>query len=168
MTSLRKHLLVWLLPVFLAAAIIATVWTYYMFGNMVSMFMDGQMSVLADSHAAETFGPPTLRPLTDHHVEKGALIVQIWDGQGSLLTSSYPAVAAPWVRFGVRRSASLSFSPRVHYLRQLLRTEVDFSPRCVRTGLRWARHLLFGACSLRWSRRFCSRSQSFAVIVPPS
>jgi len=35
--SLREHLLLWLLPVFLAAAIIATVWTYYMFGNMVSI-----------------------------------------------------------------------------------------------------------------------------------
>jgi signal transduction histidine kinase len=94
-TSLRKHLLVWLIPVFLAAAVIATVWTYYMFGSMVSMFMDSQMSVLADSHAAETIGPPSLRPLTDHHVQKGGLIVQIWDGQGGLLTSSYPSLAAP-------------------------------------------------------------------------
>jgi signal transduction histidine kinase len=93
--SLRKHLLVWLLPVFLVAAVIATVWTYYMFGNMVSMFMDNQMSVLADSHSVETLGPPTLRPLSEHHVEKGGLIVQIWDGQGSLLTTSYPALAVP-------------------------------------------------------------------------
>ena len=95
MKSLREHLLMWLLPVFLAAAIIATVWTYYMFGNMVTLFMDHQMSALADSHAVETLGPPTLRPLPDYHIEKGALIVQIWDGQGSLLTSSYPTLAVP-------------------------------------------------------------------------
>jgi two-component system, OmpR family, sensor kinase len=95
MKSLRKHLLVWLLPVFLAAAVIATVWTYYMFGNTASMFMDHQMRVLAESHAVETLGPPTLRPLTDRHVEMGALIVQIWDGQGTLLASSYPPLAAP-------------------------------------------------------------------------
>jgi two-component system, OmpR family, sensor kinase len=94
-TSLRKHLLMWLLPVFLAGAVIATVWTYYKFGNMVGLFMDKQMSVLADSHSAETIGPPSLRPLTDHHVEDGGLIVQIWDGQGSLLTSSYPPLAVP-------------------------------------------------------------------------
>jgi two-component system, OmpR family, sensor kinase len=94
-TSLRKHLLMWLLPVFLAAAVIATVWTYYVFGSMVSLFMDNQMSVLAESHAAETIGPPSLRPLSDHYVQKGALVVQIWDGQGSLLTSSYPSLAAP-------------------------------------------------------------------------
>jgi len=94
-TSLRKHLLMWLLPVFLAGAVIATVWTYYKFGNMVGLFMDKQMSVLADSHSAETIGPPSLRPLTNHHVEDGGLIVQIWDGQGSLLTSSYPPLAVP-------------------------------------------------------------------------
>ena len=95
MKSLREHLLLWLLPVFLAAAIIATVWTYYMFGNMVTMFMDHQMSALADSHAVETIGPPNLRPLPGQHIEKGALIVQIWDEQGGLLTSSYPSLAVP-------------------------------------------------------------------------
>jgi two-component system, OmpR family, sensor kinase len=100
MKSLRKQLLVWLVPVFLAAAVIASVWTYYMFGSMVSWFMDSQMQVLADSHAQETIGPPTLRPLTEHYVEKGATIVQIWDGQGSLLTSSYPALAMPLLKAG--------------------------------------------------------------------
>lgn len=95
MTSLRKRLLVWLVPIFAAAAVIATVWTYTMFGNMVSLFMDGQLRVLADSQAQPTIGPPNLRPLTDHSVGKGAMFVQIWDEQGSLLTSSYPAIAVP-------------------------------------------------------------------------
>jgi two-component system OmpR family sensor kinase len=94
-TSLRKHLLWWLIPVFVAAAVIATVWTYYMFGSMVSMFMDSQMRVLADSHAAETLSLPPLRQLTDHEVSKGSLIVQIWDGQGRLLATSYPALVVP-------------------------------------------------------------------------
>jgi two-component system OmpR family sensor kinase len=94
-TSLRRHLLAWLVPVFLAAALMAVGCTYYMYGAMVSWFMDSQMQVLAESHTAETIGPPALRPLTDHHIEKGVLIVQIWDGQGNLLTSSYPAVTVP-------------------------------------------------------------------------
>jgi len=94
-TSLRKHLLVWLIPIFAAAAVIATVWTYTMFGNMVSMFMDNQLRVLADSQAQPTIGPPNLRPLTEHSVSKGAMFVQIWDEQGRLLTSSYPAIAVP-------------------------------------------------------------------------
>jgi two-component system, OmpR family, sensor kinase len=95
MKSLRKRLLAWLLPVFLAVAVISTVWTYYMFGSMVSWFMDNQMRVLADSHAAETVGPPTLRPLTDMNVNKGDLIIQIWDAKGGLLASSYPSLALP-------------------------------------------------------------------------
>lgn len=111
MTSLRKSLLAWLVPVFLAAAVIASVWTYYMFGSMVSWFMDSQMQVLADSHSENSLGLPTLRPLTDHHIEKGGTFVQIWDGQGALLTTSYPALAVPLqqsdgfedLRIGARR-----------------------------------------------------------------
>ncbi len=95
MTSLRKSLLVWLVPVFLTVAIVASVWTYYMFGSMVSWFMDSQMQVLADSHAVQTLGPPALRPLSDHNVGKGGLIVQIWDAQGRLLTTSYPSLVVP-------------------------------------------------------------------------
>jgi len=94
-TSLRQRLLVWLIPIFAAAAVIATVWTYTMFGNMVSLFMDNQLRVLADSQAQPTIGPPNLRPLTEHSVGKGAMFVQIWDEQGRLLTSSYPAIAVP-------------------------------------------------------------------------
>jgi signal transduction histidine kinase len=109
--SLRKGLLAWLVPVFLTVAVIASVWTYYMFGNMVSWFMDSQMHVLADSHAEETLGPPTLRSLTQHDVDKGSLVVQIWDEEGHLLASSYPALALPLqskdgfedVRLGSRR-----------------------------------------------------------------
>jgi signal transduction histidine kinase len=94
-TSLRRRLLSWLVPVFLIVAVFASVSTYYMFGNMVSLFMDNQLRVLADSHAPETIGPPNLKPLTEHSVGKGAMFVQIWDTQGRLLTSSYPAIAVP-------------------------------------------------------------------------
>jgi hypothetical protein len=66
-----------------------------MFGSMVGWFMDSQMQGLAESHTAETIGPPALRPLTEHHIEKGGVVMQIWDGQGRLLTSTYPALAAP-------------------------------------------------------------------------
>ena len=110
MTSLRKALLMWLVPVFLVVAVFTSVWTYYMFGSMVSWFMDSQMQVLADSHTAETIGPPALRPLTEHHVAKGGQIVQIWDAQGGLITTSYPSLVVPLqaadgftdIKFGTR------------------------------------------------------------------
>ena len=95
MSSLRKQLLAWLLPMYLVAALLATVCTYAMYGVMVSHFMDSQLQVFADSHAASTGPAPALRPLSEHDVQKGAFIVQIWDRDGRLLTSSWPDLQIP-------------------------------------------------------------------------
>jgi signal transduction histidine kinase len=95
MTSLRKQLLVWIAPVFLIAAVIAAACNYFAFGYMTNFFMDSQMQVMADSHAAAASETPVLRPLTPHSVEKGATIVQIWDNDGRLLTSSLPDLKVP-------------------------------------------------------------------------
>lgn len=146
MTSLRKSLLAWLVPVFLAAAVIASVWTYYMFGSMVSWFMDSQMQVLADSHSENSLGLPTLRPLTDHHIEKGGTFVQIWDGQGALLTTSYPALAVPLqqsdgfedLRIGARRWRIYSVHTRgrtVQSIQCLDFREDVISKQALRAGL---------------------------------
>ncbi|MGH8189058.1 MAG: hypothetical protein ACREUC_21045, partial [Steroidobacteraceae bacterium] len=86
MTSLRKQLLAWIAPVFLIAAAIAAACNYFVFGNMVRFFMDNQLRVMADSHAAAASEAPVLRPLTVHNVEKGDMIVQIWDQNERLLT----------------------------------------------------------------------------------
>jgi two-component system, OmpR family, sensor kinase len=95
MTSLRKQLLVWIAPVFLIAAVIAAACNYFAFGVMVRFFMDNQLHVMADSHAAAASETPVLRPLTAHSVEKGAMVVQIWDKDGRLLTSSLPDLKMP-------------------------------------------------------------------------
>jgi two-component system, OmpR family, sensor kinase len=92
MTSLRKQLLLWLVPVFGAVALFSVLCTYFMYGYMVSWFMDSQLQVLADSHAVATDEAPALRPLTEHAVQKGNPIVQIWNRDGRLMTSSYPDV----------------------------------------------------------------------------
>ena len=123
MTSLRKRLLAFLLPVFLAVAVIASTWTYSMFGNMVGMFMDNQMSVLAHSYAQETLGPPNLRPLSQDSVNEGALIIQIWDAHGSLVASSYPALALPQQPAGGFTEVRLGERPwRVYVMRTPERT----------------------------------------------
>lgn len=95
MTSLRKQLLAWIAPVFLIAAAIAAGCNYFMFGSMVRFFMDNQLRVMADSHAAGASETPALRPLTEHNVAKGDMIVQIWDKDGRLLTSSHPDLKLP-------------------------------------------------------------------------
>ena len=94
MSSLRKQLMVWLLPLYAVAAILACTITYHMYGNLVSFFMDNQLRLFADSHAASSGSVPTLKPLTAHNVvDKGDMFVQVWDRSHRLVTSSYPDLA---------------------------------------------------------------------------
>ena len=89
--SLRKQLMKWLLPLYVVAAIVAATVTYYVYGNMVSVFMDNQLRLFADSHAGASGSTPTLRPLTRHNVvAKGDMFVQIWDRNHRLVASSWP------------------------------------------------------------------------------
>ena len=71
MTSLRKQLLLWLLPIYLVVALVEGTWTYVMYGRMTDQFMDNQLRVLADSHAQSSGPAPAMRPLSGHNVEKG-------------------------------------------------------------------------------------------------
>ncbi|HEY0680703.1 MAG TPA: ATP-binding protein [Steroidobacter sp.] len=94
MSSLRKQLMVWLMPMYVVAAIVAATITYYMYGSMVSFFMDNQLRLFADSHAVSSGSVPALRPLTAYNVvKKGDMVVQIWDRSHRLVTSSWPELA---------------------------------------------------------------------------
>jgi signal transduction histidine kinase len=95
MSSLRRQMLGWLLPLFAIAAILAAVCAYITFGDMVRFFMDSQLRVIADSHADASGPIAALRPLTAHNVDKGDLIVQIWDRDNRLATSSWPTLQLP-------------------------------------------------------------------------
>ena len=90
-SSLRHQLMVWLLPLYVIAAIVAGTVTYYMYGSIVSFFMDNQLQLFADSHAGSSGSMPALRPLNAHNVvKKGDMVVQIWDRNHRLVTSSWP------------------------------------------------------------------------------
>ena len=94
MSSLRKQLMIWLLPMYALAAFVACGITYHMYGSMVSFFMDNQLRVFADSHAVASGPTPAFRPLTAHSVvDKGDMIVQIWDRTHRLVTTSWPELA---------------------------------------------------------------------------
>jgi two-component system, OmpR family, sensor kinase len=95
MISLRKQLLCWLAPLYIGSAIIAAFVAYVTFGWAVDFFMDNQLRVFAESHAAvgEIKGP--LPTLTRHNVQKGDLIVQMWDRNGRLLATSWPDLDLP-------------------------------------------------------------------------
>jgi signal transduction histidine kinase len=92
--SLRHHLMKWLLPLYVVAAVIAAIVTYHIYGNMVAFFMDNQLRVFADSHAVASGPTPAFRPLTRYNVvQKGDMVVQIWDRENRLVTSSWPELA---------------------------------------------------------------------------
>lgn len=94
MTSLKHQLMTWLMPLYVVAAIVAAIVTYYIYGSMVAFFMDNQLRVFADSHAVASGPTPAFRPLTRHSVvQKGDMIVQIWDRENRLVTSSWPELA---------------------------------------------------------------------------
>lgn len=93
--SLRKQLLVWLLPTYVVAAICAIVWNYMMYGWSVREFLDSQLQVFANSHVSSTGRIPALQPLDQHTMKIGDLSVQIWDRDGRLLTTSRPDLPLP-------------------------------------------------------------------------
>ena len=91
MTSFRRQLMSWLLPLYVVAAIVAAASTYRMYGNMVTSFMDNQLQLFADSHAVASGPTPALRALSPHSViDKGNMVVQIFDRSHRLVTSSSP------------------------------------------------------------------------------
>jgi len=95
MCSLRRALLLWLVPLFLVVGCASAAFSYFSHGRMVNEFMDTQMEELADSLAGHGGGlmPP---PLSQERVEKGGMyVVQVWSPGGKLLKTSWPQLAAP-------------------------------------------------------------------------
>ena len=94
MTSLRRQLMTWLMPLYVVAAILAATIVYYAYGGIVAYFMDNQLRVFADSHAVASGPTSAFRPLTRHNVvHKGDMVLQIWDREHRLVTSSWPDLA---------------------------------------------------------------------------
>jgi signal transduction histidine kinase len=94
MCSLRRALMLWLVPLFLlvgALGAVASYWSYYM---MVSTFMDEQMQQLATALGDNRTIQPA--PLSAERVDKwGAYVVQTYDGRGALQVTSWPDARVP-------------------------------------------------------------------------
>jgi two-component system, OmpR family, sensor kinase len=92
--SIRRTLLLWLIPVFVLVAAASAGVAYWSYNTMVSTFMDNQMSLLAESIAAqeqEQGLPPQLQMQSQESVYKwGTYIVQVYDTHGKLQSTSWP------------------------------------------------------------------------------
>jgi signal transduction histidine kinase len=89
MRSLRRQLLLWLLPLYLVAATVVYLGTYWGNGRMVDAFMDAQMQALGDSYL-EREEMPALAPTTAHQVDRwGALVVRLREAASGAEAASW-------------------------------------------------------------------------------
>jgi signal transduction histidine kinase len=89
MCSIRRAMVLWLLPVFLLVGIAGATVSYFSHARMVSMFMDEQMQQLASALSDNDHIQPM--PLSEERVFKwGAYVVQTYSPRGDLQVSSWP------------------------------------------------------------------------------
>ncbi len=92
--SLRRALLLWLLPVFMLVGAASAGFAYWSYNRMVSTFMDNQMELLAESMVVQK-QDLALAPLTRDSVLKwGSYIVQVFDADGTPRSSSWAELPA--------------------------------------------------------------------------
>lgn len=94
MCSLRRALLLWLVPVFVVVGGAAAVLTYWSYSRMVDTFMDDQMQQLAGALAANQSVQPGSQTAERIH-QWGAYVVQTYEGPARLMVTSAPEVAVP-------------------------------------------------------------------------
>ncbi len=95
--SLRGVLMMWLLPVFLLVGTVSAVGAYWSYTSMVGTFMDDQMTLLAESLAAQN-EPPSLPTLGRKQVhEWGSYAVQVFGKGGGLQMASWPELRVGYI-----------------------------------------------------------------------
>lgn len=95
MCSIRRALILWLLPVFLLVGAASCAFSYWTYSRMVSSFMDEQMQQLGHAVVAnESYIPPIVQ--NPERVHKwGAYVMQVFDGNGKLIAATFPDLHLP-------------------------------------------------------------------------
>ncbi|MBC5763264.1 sensor histidine kinase [Ramlibacter albus] len=106
MCSIRRALMMWLVPMFLLVALASAVFSYWTYGRMVGAFMDDQMEQLAQSIGAreDIVAPPAVNAERVH--KWGAYVTQVYDANGQLLATSWPQL-----------KVSMLYQPGLHDIR---------------------------------------------------
>lgn len=94
MCSMRRVLLMWLVPLFLIVGAASAAFSYWSYRSMVREFMDSQMEQLGQSIAVqeEHMMPPS--PSAERIHKWGAYVVQVYGADGRLQATSLPKLAA--------------------------------------------------------------------------
>ncbi|MBX3589201.1 MAG: sensor histidine kinase [Ramlibacter sp.] len=98
MCSLRGVLMMWLLPVFGLVGTVSAAGAYWTYSNMVTAFMDDQMTLLATSLVSQRT-PPSLPPVSRQQVhEWGTYAVQLFGSGQALESSSLPELRVDYIQ----------------------------------------------------------------------
>jgi two-component system OmpR family sensor kinase len=95
MCSLRRVLLMWLVPLFLLVGATSAAFSYWSYRTMVGEFMDSQMQQLADSFAGQEEHTVPPAPSAERVHKWGTYVIQVYGASGALTASSWPQLAAP-------------------------------------------------------------------------
>jgi signal transduction histidine kinase len=94
MCSLRRALMLWLVPVFLLVGGLTAAISYWTYANMVGVFLDDQMQQLAEALAHNQGVRPAQQNAERVH-KWGAYVVQTYDGEAKLQVTSWPELRVP-------------------------------------------------------------------------
>lgn len=94
MCSMRRALMLWLVPVFLLVGAASAGLSYWTYARMVNGFMDEQMQQLAQSFAAYPAATP-LQHGGDRVYDWGAFVVQTFGADGQADATSWPQLTLP-------------------------------------------------------------------------
>lgn len=94
MCSMRRVLLMWLVPLFLIVGAASATFSYWSYSTMVREFMDSQMEQLGESIAMQDEHTLPPSPSAERIHKWGAYVVQVYGADGRLQVSSYPKLGA--------------------------------------------------------------------------
>ncbi|MES2632947.1 MAG: ATP-binding protein [Pseudomonadota bacterium] len=92
MCSLRRAMMLWLIPLFLLVGGVSAAFSYWTYSRMVGDFMDDQMAQLGNSIAAqeENVVPAAATPDRIHRM--GGYVIQVYEADGRQRMNSWPQV----------------------------------------------------------------------------
>ena len=93
MCSLRRAMLLWLVPLFLLVGAASAAFSYWSYTRMVAGFMDDQMEQLASSMVAHHHAMPAATSAERVH-KWGVYVIQLYTPEGRLDGSSWPDLQA--------------------------------------------------------------------------
>lgn len=95
MCSIRRALMLWLLPVFLLVGVSSAAVSYWSYNAMVTEFMDQQMQQLGQSVAAQDELPAPRLQSAERVFRHGAYVIQVFDREGRQISTTFDGAIAP-------------------------------------------------------------------------